>query len=246
MAGVSSMTDFSYSNNIGLIPVQLPGCVVWLDAADTYTITSSGGTVSAWKDKSGRGNSPTQATGANQPATGTRTISSLNVLDFNGSSTFMTMPSNDIFDNPFSLFIVSQSDTIASQKTMIGRQQGSESGGFNIRVAGNSTNFTAFAVGNGSTFSTVDLTGVSTNTVIHSVTFNGAVSYQINNGSITTAGSVTYDNASVRAATIGNVASGAYWDGAIAEIVIYNRVVTSTEQVFLNRYFARKWGVTIS
>jgi len=62
---------------------------LWLDASDSATITESSGAVSQWNDKSGNGRNATASSTA-RPTTGTRTINSLNVLDFNGSSNQMT------------------------------------------------------------------------------------------------------------------------------------------------------------
>jgi len=62
---------------------------LWLDATDSTTITESSGAVSQWNDKSGNGRNATASSTA-RPTTGTRTINSLNVLDFNGSSNSMT------------------------------------------------------------------------------------------------------------------------------------------------------------
>jgi hypothetical protein len=59
---------------------------LWLDAADTSTITSSSGSVSAWVDKSGNNYNFTQATGSAQPKTGITTQNGLNVLDFDGNN----------------------------------------------------------------------------------------------------------------------------------------------------------------
>jgi hypothetical protein len=57
---------------------------LWLDAADTTTITESGGSVSQWNDLSGNGRHLTQGTGALQPTTGASTVNGFNVLDFAG------------------------------------------------------------------------------------------------------------------------------------------------------------------
>ena len=48
-------------------PLAVPGCVLWLDAADTSSMTMNGSTVSQWNDKSGRGFNMTQPTAGNQP-----------------------------------------------------------------------------------------------------------------------------------------------------------------------------------
>jgi hypothetical protein len=49
-------------------PAQLPALALWLDAADTSTITLNGSNVSQWNDKSGNGRNFAQATAASQPA----------------------------------------------------------------------------------------------------------------------------------------------------------------------------------
>jgi len=48
-------------------PLAVPGCVLWLDAADTSSMVMNGSTVSQWNDKSGRGYNMTQPTAGNQP-----------------------------------------------------------------------------------------------------------------------------------------------------------------------------------
>lgn len=56
------------------------GYKVWLDAADTGTITQSGGAVSQWTDKSANAYAFTQATASYKPTTGANTQNGKNVL----------------------------------------------------------------------------------------------------------------------------------------------------------------------
>ena len=58
---------------------------MWYDAADTDTITESGGAVSQIDDKLVSGNA-VQPTVGERPTTGTRTQNTLNVLDFDGNN----------------------------------------------------------------------------------------------------------------------------------------------------------------
>ena len=58
---------------------------LWLDADDSDSITHSGGAVSQWSDKSGRGNHVTQTTENRKPTTGSRTQNGRNVIDFDPS-----------------------------------------------------------------------------------------------------------------------------------------------------------------
>ena len=69
---------------------------IWYDASDTSTITSSGGFVSQWDDKSGNDQHLTQVNASNRPQTGTRQVNSLNVVDFSDDymdSSSLSMPS---------------------------------------------------------------------------------------------------------------------------------------------------------
>lgn len=61
-------------------PDGLEELVAWFDASDAETLTLNGSNVSAWADKSGNDNHATQASAANQPATGVSTIGGLATL----------------------------------------------------------------------------------------------------------------------------------------------------------------------
>ena len=67
---------------------------LWLDATDTSTITSSGGSVSAWRDKSGNGNHSVQATGSLQPSIGTG-INGLQTIDGDGTN-YLNIPDSAV------------------------------------------------------------------------------------------------------------------------------------------------------
>jgi hypothetical protein len=64
-------------------PASVPGLELWLDAADADTITHSGGAVSAWTSKDE--NERTFTKGGTTVTTGSLTLNSLNVLDFNAA-----------------------------------------------------------------------------------------------------------------------------------------------------------------
>jgi hypothetical protein len=64
--------------------------LLWLDAADTTTITASSGSVSQWNDKSGNGNNVSQGNAANQPTTGIATIDGKNVISYDGNDDLLS------------------------------------------------------------------------------------------------------------------------------------------------------------
>jgi hypothetical protein len=88
----------------GFDPRSIPGCALWLDGADSSTLTLSGANVTQWRDKSGNGYSPT----------GTSVFptysSSSNCVTWNGTAnTQLTFPvgiSNAVVGTSFSIFIV--------------------------------------------------------------------------------------------------------------------------------------------
>ena len=77
---------FSYDWTPSLITTAL-----WLDAADSSTITLNGNNVSQWNDKSGNGRNATQSTAANQPTYLSSEINGLAALDWDGSNDSMTI-----------------------------------------------------------------------------------------------------------------------------------------------------------
>jgi len=85
--GGGAVSEASSNSFIGVQTVLL------LDASDTSSITESGGLASQINDLSGSGYNLTQGTGANQPATGSRTVNGLNTLDFDGTNDTMFTPS---------------------------------------------------------------------------------------------------------------------------------------------------------
>jgi hypothetical protein len=78
------------ASSTGIVPPPtspVAGYKLWLDAADTATITQSGGAVSQWTDKSANAYTFTQGTASYKPTTGANTQNGKNVL---------TLGTNDI------------------------------------------------------------------------------------------------------------------------------------------------------
>lgn len=95
-------------------PADIAGLAAWYDASDAASITESGGAVSQWNDLSGNGYHLTQSTSTQKPTTGSHTMNGLNVLDFSSDGKDRMAPSS----NPLSgasagtMFYVAQGDGI--------------------------------------------------------------------------------------------------------------------------------------
>lgn len=83
-------------------PLDIPGCALWLDAADTSTLTRSGSNVTQWNDKSGSGNNFVPASASSTPVIATGgTITDVNGYRFhtfttNGTFTLTTPSSTSV------------------------------------------------------------------------------------------------------------------------------------------------------
>jgi hypothetical protein len=87
------------SKNIwGFDPRSVPGCALWLDPADTSTVTLNGSNVSQLNDKSGRGYNMSQTTAGNQPTYST-------ALNGNRMLTFTQASSTRLSNVSFPAFI---------------------------------------------------------------------------------------------------------------------------------------------
>lgn len=227
------MSGFVQSGRFGVAftPLTLSP-VLWLDAADAATITSSGGAVSAWADKSTAGRNVTQSTAAAKPATGTRTMNGLNVLDFDGGD--LLISSTFTLAQPVTVAVVIQMDTNGSANTQP----------FGLAGSASPTVYSA-----GSVWSTyaggVLASGTATNTSANQLTavFNGSSSVlRLNGAQIASgnAGSTGWASHTFNIGASSILTSG--FNGAIAEVVVVPSVLSTGDRAALETYLKSKWG----
>jgi hypothetical protein len=227
---------------------------VWLDASDTGTITlASGSSVSNWADKSGNGYDMGQLTAINQPDSGTRTLNSLNVLDFDGSNHFLD--GGDVLDlgtNSVSTFAVIQFDTTGQGAPYGKHIAGSTDGRYGLlRDSGLLSSVYDQDVGSTGT-ATVANTSTAVMLVSTIVDRNGASSTnkiridgaEVASKSFTDPGTSWDTNAPWR---VGRYGTNTSWDfdGVVAEVVLLSRTATAQEITDTETYLANKWGITL-
>lgn len=233
--------------------VEPSSCVAWFDMSDTSSanMTSSSGLVSKVLNKSGTGNNIQQATSSAQPKNNTRTLNGLPVLEFAHDGTtndFMVFDLNNPVDVPFTLFAVSQVDSTGNQ-TIIGRQTSSISGQWTLVKNGGFPIFQTYAFGaSGPSSGTTKV--YNSNPNIHCVKLAEglALEYSLNNDTPNIAPVVLtgYDNSVATSLNLGASPGGTNsLDGAIAEVIIYNKVLSASQITQINQYLSRKWGITI-
>jgi hypothetical protein len=253
--GLALATTFPMVTQRALFaPSQLAGLQVWLDMADLGTITESGGDVSQVDDKSGQANHATQGDGARQPLTGSVMINGLNTLRFQSDQLIVPNNSNDDMD----IFIIANITTAGGG----GGQWWGNQGLYDSEEAGGQADFGSSvqasgllgfgfgpgAAGGDSTAKTpgsvlgadhlLNMTRESIAADVRQIRVDGSLVVD------TTTGNRRNTRNNIRR-TIGSIqTNGNYMaDMKVAEILVYDRVLTAAERTQVEDYARAKWGV---
>ncbi len=257
-AGACDNTSIPIKTNLSL----------WLDGNDTNTIfqdtnctsmvsnlTSAGGTIGCWRDKSGNNNHAKQTSSANRPVLNTNAISNRTALNFDGSNHYMTVANDASFDvntdmTYFTVFSTDQSS--ASQGVLTKFANGTHSQYGLVTNSANSI-YIPYEVSNndgavlaGSTYSTATsyitsstITSGATPTV--SLHVNGALSNSADLAVTTNTGQDIYIGA-----WGGTYSAGSKLDGNIAELIFYKKELSLADRCLVEAYLSDKWGIAIS
>lgn len=220
---------------------------LWLDAADSSTITTVSGAVSQWDDKSGNGRNATQGTASERPAYST------NKLVFDGTSDWMSTAAN-FNATSMSIFIVANAN-VSSLNTQ-GRiwlscvPGNSTNGWFHLVYRSNITNYVrSLQSSNG------DIDNLNIQYLLSQYSFPSKSLFCSELGTTQR----FYHYGELQAESTGLVApnivngmwylgnyynqTGYFLNGEIYEIVVSDILDTSTRQR-LEGYLAHKWGLT--
>lgn len=213
----------------GFSPKQISGLQLWLDGSDSSTITLNSTTVSEWRDKSGKGNTFTQATALNQPTfvasakNGRSAINFPNVAQMNGPSGFS-------FAQPTTWFIAFQSPTSSGSWALFDGNTTRQ------HVFGNAATEMRMFAGS----SPVVATLTSSTWYVVLLIYNGTSStHRI---STLTASTV---NAGTNAIAWPRIGANSSIRGDLGEIGMFSKALSDTEATAVMRYLSKKWAVTI-
>jgi hypothetical protein len=202
----------------------------------------SGSAVTGWNDISGNSNNALQESAINQPSVVYSALNGYPVINFNGTSSKMTLPSAaalGIQNHDYEMFFVARTSSAATQFLISGALEQYEyhlnlhAGARFIPITGvylDHSLHAAFADGNAHIFSArASLTG-------------GAVRVDGIDGGTSTADLTSSDPGSL---TLGYRNDGCcYFNGDIAEVIMYNRVLTPTERTNIELYLANRYNIT--
>jgi len=211
-------------------PRSIPNCALWLDAADSDTITLSGSSVTAWNDKSGNNRN---ATGGVSPTRGT------NGVVFNGTSqylatTYSAVPTAETFFG-----VATWTGTTDRNYCIIGTSA-TNGRDFNVLRSGATVSIRWDRWGVSGYAPT---TGVQTSVrFLATGVFTGTAGQTILNGG-TLSASASFSFAGTGITRIGTGVLADYFTGTINEIIVYNRTLTALEYRQVEGYLAAKWAL---
>lgn len=252
MNGFRNYTSFNFD------PTNISNLKVWYDAADTSTITASSNVVSTWADKSGNGINLTVTPTAVGPSTNTTTQNGKNVISFNGTSNSLYNASSSLQQNVagFSVFGVIFSSKGGSavpqrvwnnfQSTYLNRS------GYILRRTTTKSDVPWRRL-DADALSIITSTSdpSTTNPILFTISANytaGNITLRMNStqeASATTTTGVTSNTAAIQVL-------GSRWDGTtvteflqgwVAEIVAYDKIITTDELNSVESYLKSKWGL---
>lgn len=211
---------------------------LWLRA--DQALTSSDTSVSGWGDLSGWNNDASQSTSSNQPTITSSAINGYPALSFNGTTSKLTLPTSvslGIQNNPYELFIVAKSSSSTIQFLLAGGANEQFEYHLNGVVGARFIPVTSVWIDQGTA-------GAYTNGNAHVFSARASASggvVRVDGNEVGASGVNTLSSNS------GNLLLGArsddtyYFDGSIAEVIIYNTNLSSEDRNSVEQYLAQRY-----
>jgi hypothetical protein len=222
-------------------PSDISGLQLWLDANDTDTITLNGSTVSQWDDKSGNVYHVSQGTASNQPTYTASALNSKSVVRFDGNDELTNGSATPVGGSTnrtvFIVFNSTGGSAISYGVTLGDSTSTGQSFGVSkeiaVRVNGGNRVWTT-AIDATHAIVTIILDGTSTTDL----------SAWKNGSSLTTSSTGTQTINTAAGIIIGNGTAGGSLVGDVAEIIVYNSVLSTSDRESVESYLSTKWGIS--
>lgn len=236
---------------------DIDGLVAWYETTMPQSISDAsadnGKSVTTWNDISPNKNNAVASVG---PTYTSNVLNGLPVLRFGGLVTHcMAFNGADLVNSNYAIFIVEQRRAAGQQQFFGGSDIATDSSlnlGYNA-----DTSLTLSQVNNN--YTSVIAGYLSPTPRIHSYQFNSATgkNYYLNGTAlaltsggtnfVATNGLSIFNNVAFANAAIGcYTGSNNYFNGDIAEVIIFNKILNDTQRKDVEQYLGKKWGITVS
>jgi hypothetical protein len=231
-------------------PTQIPGCQLWLDAADASTISLSGTNVTQWNDKSGNGRHASKTTATTNPVYMQNALNKRPVLANTGSSGLSGTLAVNTLTNLF-IFVVCNDTSAAEFANNTGGyvlwwNEAGAWGQIQMYISQSRLDW-RFGTGQSENKPTFNLpSNVSTNYNIACIAKSSRTEVGYLNGltvgTYTAANSAIANTSSTYVIT-GPASASSYATNNIAEILIYSSSLQTINRQQIEGYLAWKWGL---
>lgn len=234
--------SFSPTSIPDLVSWQRADGILWQDSARTIQASVDGDPVGAWDDGSGNGNHATQAVGSKRPTL--KVIFPRPVVRFDGTDDLLSFGDLAAFDfgtNPFSIFVVVQTNTGAKGSIFIKNDSSAGANGIYIFRRTVAAEYSYFVAANNlfgasdADFHLLTVVRASTGANDTSLYYDGDAATAITDGR-------TLSNA-LEARLGANSDGGEILLGDIAEVIVYSRAVTTLELAQIRAYLNTKYAL---
>ncbi len=219
------------------------GLVLWLDAADSDTITSSSNKVSGWADKAGS-NNLSQNNSDYQPSTAADTINNLNTLSFDATNDHLSLGNALIGSTEnFTIFAVANLDVVGSNRFIVSQYSNFGHSNRTVFLILNQAN-------NNISYFRGDPGFVNSGQVVSAGV--AALFMSARNGNnLTIEKNGTGNSSNVSSFTVAQlpftIGTGSSVQGVlqghVGEIIVYNRALTDEERGEVETYLNNKWAL---
>lgn len=226
-------------------PSDISGLKLWLRS--DLGITLNGSTVSAWADQSGNSNHVSQATAANQPTYVTNQLNGQPILDFDGTNDVLTGTFGAALTGVknWTLIAVMKADVVTGVRIPVSLGGNAAGYEFTINAASSAkreiTCKGAAVVTDGNATTSYE---VWTGTRDNGGTPNLVL--RINGTSQTLSAPTTGVSTLAASAAIGANYTAGFFDGKIAEILVYNQDISGASLNQVHSYLGTRYGITVA
>jgi hypothetical protein len=228
---------------------------LWL-RADNAVFTNSGTTlatnsqpVQQWNDGSGNGAHGVNTNGTTRPTYTTAALNGMPTLDFAGASAQTLTAGVNIQPAVMpdvTVIAVAKSITVTNTVAKLwGHDAPTQSAGFmrGVGIDGRAFPYFSYFTGAGvASLGTISPNTYFINTSSYTTsTFNGFI-----DGASTASGAVS-NTGGLTSLSIGSLTpTSEFWNGSIAEFIVYNKVLSEAERVLVENYLAAKYGLALT
>jgi len=226
-------------------PPAVTGLRLWLDAAQ-ITGLNNGAAVSTWNDVSGSGHHVSQGTSTLRPVYRTNVVNGRPVVSFDGVDDHLTNGTFAALNGKTgaTAFVVFKADDTAGNHVAVCESARN----FNSQVYQNGM-YAYATTGNYGRFAYTSTAFTIWNSVYDGTLSGNAARLELYRDgaqqALTFTGTIPGALASAAGYTVGRPHGSnlAYWDGDIAEVIVYDRTLTDAERQQITQYLGSKYGI---